>query len=958
MIVPAWAAVYTDTVDHWSEQSVLKMDAKGLIKGDGKGNFYPERSVSRQEVIALLVRLIDKENDVLTVNLEESSVKESAKGVGDWAVGYLEVAKKEGIITDNELTVLMWNWEAERQEVAQWLCKAVKQSPQKTDTNGVLEQFVDVYDINKLKSPYIIPLVRDKIIVGSNGYFRPLDSVKRGEVAILLDRSDKKYLDKTIVRSKKGQIIGLDNIDDDETTVKDDKGLVYDLTFAYNTIMYKGGEKVEPEDLALGDWVEYVEDDKDNITYAEVLENEALPEPTTNVVTGSVNSVINAAVPQITIIDSKGNLGIYSMGPDTVFNLNGKLVNFMSIQPGQAVTLELVNGTVSKVYAISVGTTIKGLVTQIDLSSGSLEIKTIISTLNFWLSPNLLTQLKIDTNQVAIGDYVRVKVNNGLVSELFVEAGGSIDTDDSSNMDSSSDTDNSSTDSSNTDNNEHNYTVYTATLDDVDKSKDEVDLKSSTIEYLDDGRWRSKSGSLTLEAADDVEIYYDGDEKDFDDLDDYEDDTIYLVYDEDEDEVIKIRVRKGTEYKYDDTITDMSTRSDWFELDDESKTFYYDESTIVMIDGELMNGDDLMEDDEVYVTVDKVSTKYHAAVVEVTASNTSEGDYKVYKATLDDVDTSNKEIELKSTTVQYLDDAKWRSSSGNLTLEVADSAKMYFDGALIDLNELETYENATIYVVYDEDVEEVIKIKVKKGTEYKYDDEISDQSTRNNRFELNDADKTIYYEDDVIVMIDGKLMNGDDLEEDDKVYVTVDKVGTEYRASVVQVKPNDSSEADYIIYKATLYDVDTRNDEIDLKSNTVQYLDDARWRNKSGSLTLEIASDVEMFFDGNEIDFDELDDYENDTIYVIYNEDEEEVVKLRVKRGITYFYDDEINDSSTSSNWFELDDANKTIYYDDDAIIIKDGELIEGDDLEEDDEVYVTTDKVGTKYHAAVVEVE
>jgi hypothetical protein len=59
-----------------------------------------------------------------------------------------------------------------------------------------------------------------------------------------------------------------------------------------------------------------------------------------------------------------------------------------------------------------------------------------------------------------------------------------------------------------------------------------------------------------------------------------------------------------------------------FELDN-GKTVHYDESTIFVSDGELMDENDLEEDEELRVWVDRVNSTYYAALVELDSDSGS-----------------------------------------------------------------------------------------------------------------------------------------------------------------------------------------------------------------------------------------------------------------------------------------------------------------------------------------------
>lgn len=56
----AWEVinVFKDIQGHWAQASIERLEKLGLIKGDGEGNFNPDKPITRAEVAVLLDRLL------------------------------------------------------------------------------------------------------------------------------------------------------------------------------------------------------------------------------------------------------------------------------------------------------------------------------------------------------------------------------------------------------------------------------------------------------------------------------------------------------------------------------------------------------------------------------------------------------------------------------------------------------------------------------------------------------------------------------------------------------------------------------------------------------------------------------------------------------------------------------------------------------------------------------------
>ncbi len=99
---------FTDIGNHWAKESVIRSSALSTIKGIGNNKFYPDGTLTREQAIILLVRLM---------GLEEAAQKagealEVDNDTGDyiildhnsyWSKGYIQVALNENILTQDDI---------------------------------------------------------------------------------------------------------------------------------------------------------------------------------------------------------------------------------------------------------------------------------------------------------------------------------------------------------------------------------------------------------------------------------------------------------------------------------------------------------------------------------------------------------------------------------------------------------------------------------------------------------------------------------------------------------------------------------------------------------------------------------------------------------------------------------------------------------------------------------------
>ena len=93
LIYPAFAASSFPDVDVQSEyaEAIAYVNEAGIIMGDDKGNFNPNKSVSRAEMVALICRMLGE-----TENLQKSSDFFDVP-TNHWANTYVSKAVEFGI---------------------------------------------------------------------------------------------------------------------------------------------------------------------------------------------------------------------------------------------------------------------------------------------------------------------------------------------------------------------------------------------------------------------------------------------------------------------------------------------------------------------------------------------------------------------------------------------------------------------------------------------------------------------------------------------------------------------------------------------------------------------------------------------------------------------------------------------------------------------------------------------
>lgn len=197
---------FVDVRNHWSAKYVYKMAARSVIRGYGSKRFRPESPITRQEVIALLLRIMGREEQVQRQS-ETAGTGVTGNAIIDlWAEGYVELAYQLGIAgTGGDAN---WKAPATREEVAVWFARALNLEPVYGTRQQYIYTFNDWKAVSLQNLPYIEAVLQAGIMKGDgNGSFRPRSSIKRSEVAVMLYNVAQRFNDNTGFDSVKGQIL-------------------------------------------------------------------------------------------------------------------------------------------------------------------------------------------------------------------------------------------------------------------------------------------------------------------------------------------------------------------------------------------------------------------------------------------------------------------------------------------------------------------------------------------------------------------------------------------------------------------------------------------------------------------------------------------------------------------------------------------------------------------------------
>lgn len=176
---------FADGTEHWSQNYVEVLAARGIVDGIGENQFGPDQVLTRAQFTKMLLGALQI--------VPKSGSKDTFKDLkdGHWATGWVESAVEAGLVQgdggdfhpDAELT---------REQMMAMLVRAIgDEQKAKTLTGEQLTQtltYSDASEISEWAQPYAAISSQSGLIEGDQGNIRPKDSSTRAQAAAVIYR--------------------------------------------------------------------------------------------------------------------------------------------------------------------------------------------------------------------------------------------------------------------------------------------------------------------------------------------------------------------------------------------------------------------------------------------------------------------------------------------------------------------------------------------------------------------------------------------------------------------------------------------------------------------------------------------------------------------------------------------------------------------------------------------------
>lgn len=188
---------FTDTKGHWAQAEIELLASKLIVNGSANNTFNPERSITRAEFAALLVRALGLIEKPLHVSTQHASYLDIQSEDG-WYIGAMGAAAAADLIEGFSDGTFRPNAFITREQMVVMLGRAIRYTgelPAATAENSQLESFTDYSELADWAKEDAAQLLAAGIIEGlEDAAFAPKEPATRAQSAVLLVRM-LRYLD-------------------------------------------------------------------------------------------------------------------------------------------------------------------------------------------------------------------------------------------------------------------------------------------------------------------------------------------------------------------------------------------------------------------------------------------------------------------------------------------------------------------------------------------------------------------------------------------------------------------------------------------------------------------------------------------------------------------------------------------------------------------------------------------
>ncbi|SHJ42723.1 S-layer homology domain-containing protein [Dethiosulfatibacter aminovorans DSM 17477] len=176
------------SVEDWAGDAIYFIAEKGIIKGDGYGNFLPNKPVTHGEVVTMLIRMLDLEPEVdMDADLPEWIDEEDA---ASWMYGYLAMADEFFGEYSGFRAMMNPNTPVKRMEIAQYIKWIIDNEEDFSAeiSDDLDSMFVDADEVDPDYVEAVKLMKHTGLMIGYNNKMQPQKPVTRAQFTLIMQR--------------------------------------------------------------------------------------------------------------------------------------------------------------------------------------------------------------------------------------------------------------------------------------------------------------------------------------------------------------------------------------------------------------------------------------------------------------------------------------------------------------------------------------------------------------------------------------------------------------------------------------------------------------------------------------------------------------------------------------------------------------------------------------------------
>ena len=393
--VAAASQIFDDVpANHWAANDIARMNAKDVLRGVTETSYAPNASVTREMLVVMLVRILDKEGEATGPIPESFTQRDRVSG---YAVGSMAYAVREGIISGNLLHSDP-RAPVSRHEVAVIVTRAMGISDEAAARQNATLNFIDAATIPSASRGYVA-VMQDRGIMGggADGRFTPNDPLTRAQIAAVLNRIDNQVgalTSNTII----GRVTGVSS---STLTIENATGATQQINLAPVASVFRFEGTARLTDLSPGQMVEIITDSFGRARYINQGNFEF-----NQVIEGEITDIMGQNILLITIKDDRGNENTFTLSSTATIRFNNQPVAASQLEEGQTARAEITGNVINSIEVSNAQRIINGTIRNIDVPGRTITIERTDDLGEIRITVDNNTVIQRERQEVTLGHLV------------------------------------------------------------------------------------------------------------------------------------------------------------------------------------------------------------------------------------------------------------------------------------------------------------------------------------------------------------------------------------------------------------------------------------------------------------------------------------------------------------------------------------------------------------------------